>query len=60
MARAYNPDGDSDWITGEGVAQAAMYLVARAARLMIGQFIDFFWCLILHPVERRFSDELRP
>ena len=42
MARAYNPDGDPDWITGEEVAQAAMYLAAHAPRLMTGQFIDLF------------------
>ena len=42
MARTINPDGDLDWITGEQVAQAALYLAAHAPRLMTGQFIDLF------------------
>ena len=42
MARTFNPDGDPDWITGEQVAQAALYLAAHAPRLMTGQFIDLF------------------
>ena len=42
MARAYYPDGDPGWITGEQVAQAALYLAAHAPRLMTGQFIDLF------------------
>ena len=42
MARAYYPDGDPDWITGEEIAQAALYLAAHAPRLMTGQFIDLF------------------
>ena len=42
MARAYNPDGDADWITGEEVAQAALYLATHAPRFMTGQFIDLF------------------
>ena len=42
MARAHNPDGDPDWMTGEEVAQAAMYLAAHAPRIMTGQFIDLF------------------
>ena len=39
MAR-YNPDGDPDWLTGEEVAEAAMYPAVHAPRLMTGQFID--------------------
>ena len=42
MARAYYPEGDPDWITGEEVAQAALYLAAHAPKLMSGQFIDLF------------------
>ena len=42
MARAYHPDGDPSWITGEEVAQAALYLAAHAPKLMSGQFIDMF------------------
>lgn len=42
MARACHPEGDPSWITGEEVAQAALYLVAHAPRLMNGQFIDLF------------------
>ena len=42
MARAYYPEGDPDWITGEEVAQATLYLVAHAPKLMSGQFIDMF------------------
>ena len=42
MARAYYPEGNPDWITGEEVAQAALYLVAHAPKLMSGQFIDMF------------------
>ena len=42
MARAYYPDGDPDWITGEQIAQAALYLGAHAPRPMTGQFIDLF------------------
>ena len=40
MARTFNPDGDPDWITGEQMAQAALYLAAHAPRIMTGQFID--------------------
>ena len=42
MARAYDPDGHPDWITGEQIAQAALYLAAHAPKLMTGQFIDMF------------------
>ena len=42
MARAFHPGGDPDWITGEQMAQAALYLAAHAPRLMTGQFIDLF------------------
>ena len=42
MARAYNPDGDPEWLTREEVAQAALYLAAHAPKLMTGQFIDLF------------------
>ena len=42
MARAFDPDGHPDWITGEQIAQAALYLAAHAPRLMTGQFIDLF------------------
>ncbi len=42
MARAYYPDGDPDWITGEEIAQAALYLAAHAPKLMTGQFMDLF------------------
>ncbi|MYC28736.1 MAG: SDR family oxidoreductase [Chloroflexi bacterium] len=42
MARAYHPEGDPSWITGEEVAQAALYLAAHAPQLMNGQFIDMF------------------
>ena len=42
MARAFHPDGDPDWITGEQIAQAALYLAVHAPRLMTGQFIDLF------------------
>ena len=42
MARAYYPDGDPDWITGEEIAQAALYLAAHAPKLMTGQFMDPF------------------
>ena len=42
MARAYYPEGDPNWITGEEVAQAALYLAAHAPKLMSGQFIDMF------------------
>ena len=42
MARAYYPEGDPNWITGEEVAQAALYLAAHAPKLMSGQFIDLF------------------
>ena len=42
MARAYDRDGHPDWITGEQIAQAALYLAAHAPKLMTGQFIDLF------------------
>ena len=42
MARTYNPEGDTDWITPEEVAQAALYLAAHAPGIMAGQFIDLF------------------
>jgi len=42
MARASHPEGDPIWITGEEVAQAALYLAAHAPKLMSGQFIDLF------------------
>ena len=42
MARAFDPDGHPDWITGEQIAQAALYLAAHAPKLMTGQFIDLF------------------
>ena len=42
MARAYDPNGDPDWITGEEIAHAALYLAAHAPKLMTGQFIDIF------------------
>ena len=42
MARAFDPDGHPDWITGEEIAQAALYLAAHAPKLMTGQFIDMF------------------
>ena len=42
MARASHPEGDPDWITGEEIAQAALYLASHAPRLMTGQFIDIF------------------
>ena len=42
MARAYFPEGNPRWITGEQVAQAALYLAAQAPTLMTGQFIDLF------------------
>ena len=42
MARAFDPDGHPDWITGEQIAQAALYLAAHAPKLMTGQFIDMF------------------
>ncbi len=42
MARAYDSDGHPDWITGEQIAQAALYLAAHAPKLMTGQFIDLF------------------
>ena len=40
MALTFNPDGDPDWITGEQMAQAALYLAAHAPSIMTGQFID--------------------
>ena len=42
MARAYNPEGDPDWITPEEVGQTALYLAAHAPGIMTGQFIDLF------------------
>ena len=42
MARSYDQDGHPDWITGEQIAQAALYLAAHAPKLMTGQFIDLF------------------
>ena len=42
MARAYNPSGNPEWIAPEEVAQAALYLAARAPAMMTGQFIDLF------------------
>ena len=42
MARAYNPQGETEWITPEEVAQAALYLAAHAPAIMTGQFIDLF------------------
>ena len=42
MARVFHPDGDPDWITGEQIAQAALYLAVHAPRPMTGQFIDLF------------------
>ena len=42
MARAYNPQGETEWITPEEVAQAALYLAAQAPGIMTGQFIDLF------------------
>lgn len=42
MARAYNPQGETEWITPEGMAQAALYLAAHAPAIMTGQFIDLF------------------
>ena len=42
MARAFDPDGHPDWITGEQIAQAVLYLAAHAPKLMTGQFIDMF------------------
>ncbi len=42
MARAFDPAGDPEWSTPEDIAQAALYLAARAPRDMTGQFIDIF------------------
>ncbi|MDE2801500.1 MAG: SDR family NAD(P)-dependent oxidoreductase [Chloroflexota bacterium] len=42
MARAEMPEGGPDWITPEQMAEAALYLAARAPSLMTGQFIDMF------------------
>ena len=42
MARASDPSGDPSWITPQQIADAALYLAARAPKLMTGQFIDMF------------------
>ena len=42
MSRAFDPKGDPEWSTPEEIAQAALYLAARAPRDMTGQFIDIF------------------
>ncbi len=42
MARASDPNGDPSWITPQQIADAALYLAARAPKLMTGQFIDMF------------------
>lgn len=42
MAREYHPQGSPEWITGEEIAQAALYLAAHAPDAMTGQFIDIF------------------
>ena len=42
MARAYDPRGNHEWITGEQIAQSALYLAVHAPRVMTGQFIDIF------------------
>ena len=42
MARASEPGGDPSWITPQQIADAAIYLAARAPQLMTGQFIDLF------------------
>ncbi len=42
MARAYDLQGNPDWITEEQIAQAALYLTAHAPEVMTGQFIDIF------------------
>ncbi|MCY4414964.1 MAG: SDR family NAD(P)-dependent oxidoreductase [Chloroflexi bacterium] len=42
MARENCPRGNPEWITGEQIAQAALYLATRAPNAMTGQFIDIF------------------
>lgn len=42
MAREHLPQGDPQWITGDQIARAALYLAADAPSVMTGQFIDIF------------------
>ena len=42
MAREYDPQGNHEWITGEQIAQAAVYLAVHAPTVMTRQFIDIF------------------
>jgi NAD(P)-dependent dehydrogenase (short-subunit alcohol dehydrogenase family) len=42
MAREAEPAGGTEWSTPEEIAQAALFLAARAPRDMTGQFIDVF------------------
>lgn len=42
MAREHIPQGDPQWITGDEIARAALYLAADAPCVMTGQFIDIF------------------
>lgn len=42
MGRTARPEGDPSWMSGEQVAQAALYLAAQAPAAMTGQFIDLF------------------
>ena len=42
MGRTARPEGDPRWMSGDQVAQAALYLAAQAPAAMTGQFIDLF------------------
>ena len=42
MAREAQPGGNAEWSTPDEIAQAALFLAARAPRDMTGQFIDVF------------------
>ncbi len=42
MGRTARPEGDPRWMSGEQVAQAALYLAAHAPAAMTGQFIELY------------------
>ena len=42
MSRAFDAAGDPEWSTAQEIADAALYLAAKAPRDMTGQFIDIF------------------
>jgi NAD(P)-dependent dehydrogenase (short-subunit alcohol dehydrogenase family) len=42
MAREVEPSGNPAWTTPGEIAQAALFLAARAPRDMTGQLIDMF------------------